>query len=63
MESITFQVEGDTTLFSCGCSTTTIGGNFIIAPCSLNCPVYKYSIEQGRNQGNMVQYQIGKDHR
>lgn len=60
MEQITFKEVGNQTHFSCGCKTETIGENFIIDPCSLQCEVHLYCIEQSKRQGNVISYQFTK---
>lgn len=62
MEQITFTVDENKTLFSCGCETEVIGENFVISPCSLDCEVYKYCIEQSKKQGSIIMYNIEKEH-
>ena len=54
MEQITFKEVDSQTHFSCGCKTEVIGGNFLIDPCSLDCEVYLYCIEQSKRQGNVI---------
>lgn len=58
MGQITFKVEGNKTFYSCGCKTEVIGENYMIAPCSLDCEVYLYAIEQSNRQGNVLSYQL-----
>lgn len=48
---------------SCGCRIETVGGNFIIKPCSMNCKVLKYALEESRKQGNEISFQVEKDER
>ena len=61
MEQITFKEVGNQTHFSCGCKIETIGENFFIAPCSLQCEVHLYCIEQSKRQGNVISYNMTKD--
>ena len=63
MENITFKVEGNKTLFSCGCKTEVVGKNYLINPCSLSCEVYKYVLEQSTRQDNSVSFNMGKDNK
>jgi len=58
MGQITFTVEGNKTFYSCGCKNEVIGENYMITPCSLDCEVYLYSIEQSNRQGNILSYQL-----
>jgi len=61
MGQITFKEIGNKTYYSCGCVTETIGENYLIKPCSLRCEVYLFCIEQSKNQGNIVSYQVTED--
>ena len=54
MGQITFRDEGNKTFYSCGCKTEVIGENYIISPCSLECEVYKFNIEETNKQGNKL---------
>lgn len=44
--------------WSCGCTTTRIGDKFIIAPCSLKCPVYLQTIKSSKERGNAIQFKV-----
>ncbi len=61
MEQITFEERGNKTHFSCGCVTEVIGKNFIYVPCSPDCEVYLYAMEQSKLQGNVISYQISEE--
>ena len=58
MDKITFRVEGNKTFFSCGCVTELIGKNFIMVPCSPDCEVFIYCIEQSERQGKILSYHV-----
>lgn len=54
---ITFRNVGSKTYYSCGCITDVIGKNFLVKPCSLDCEVYLYIMEQSIKQGNKISIQ------
>ena len=56
-DNITFYIKDGITYYSCGCKDNVIGGNYIFKPCSLNCVVYKYALEQSHKQGNILSIQ------
>lgn len=58
MEQKTFRVEGNRTFFSCGCVTEVIGKNYVMVPCSPDCEVYLYAVEQANRQGNVLSYHV-----
>jgi len=58
MDQITSKVEGNKTSFSCGCVTELIGKNFIMVPCSADCEVFMYCIEQSKKQGKIMSYHV-----
>jgi len=60
---ITFREVGNQTYFSCGCKTEVIGENFLISPCSLDCEVYLYCIEQSKRQGNTISVIMTEDNK
>ena len=43
--------------YPCGCEDEVINKTYYIKPCSLNCEIYKYVIEQSKKQGNRIEYQ------
>ena len=61
MGQITFRDEGNKTFFSCGCKTEVIGKNYVMVPCSPDCEVYLYAVEQSKRQGNILSYIISKN--
>jgi len=61
MGQITFREVGNQTHFSCGCKTEVIGKNYVIVPCSPDCEVYLYAIEQSKRQGNTVSVIMTED--
>ena len=63
MENITFKVEGNRTLFSCGCVSEVIGGNYVLKACKPDCVVAKYVLEESERQGNKVNIRREKDNR
>ena len=62
-KNIIFKENGNKTFFSCGCKMEVIGENLLISPCSLDCEVYKYIIEESKRQNNIISYHINKDER
>lgn len=56
MEQTTFKIHGNKTYFSCGCVTEIIGKNYVMIPCSPDCEIYLYTIEQSKLQGNIISY-------
>jgi hypothetical protein len=56
MNKITFRPEGNKGIYSCGCVDEVIGENYFIKPCSLDCEVYLYALEQSRKQGNIINF-------
>lgn len=63
MREIYFKVVGDETHYSCGCRTKVIDENFIIRPCSLDCKVYQYILEESKRQGNEIKIKVVDDQR
>ncbi len=61
MEQITSETRGNKTDFSCGCVFEVIGKNFIYVPCSPECEVYLYAMEQTKLQGNIISYQVSME--
>ncbi len=53
MSHITFE-EGDdgVTRFSCGCSAKVVDELYILIPCSPDCKVYRYSMEESERLKN-----------
>jgi len=61
LKKITFKDMPDgRTVFSCGCVTQRIGGNFMVKPHSVDCEVFKYIIEESRRRGNLLSIQTVK---
>lgn len=62
LENIRIVETTDTkTVYSCGCVTEVIGKNFIINPCSLDCEVYKFVLEESNKQGNIISFHLEED--
>ncbi len=61
MEPITFEDRGNKTYYSCGCVTEVIGKNFIYVPCSPECEVYLYAMEQSKRQENIISYHVSTE--
>jgi len=59
MSEITFkELPDNVTEFSCGCRTQVIGGNYVISPCSPECRVYRYVVEQTKAEGKILTYHV-----
>ena len=41
---------------SCGCVIHTIGENLFISPCSEDCEVLEYVLDESKKQGNKISY-------
>lgn len=61
MSGTSFKEVGDETHFSCGCKTKVIGENFIIKPCSLDCEVYRYVLDESKKLGHEISLQVVDD--
>ncbi len=63
MSQITFKVVDGETHYSCGCKDRVVGENYFFEPCSTECEVFHYAIEQSQRQGNTVSTMIKGDGR
>lgn len=62
-DKITVIEDGNKTYYSCGCKMEVIGENLIVKPCSLDCVVFKYIIEESKKHGNIISHHVEKENR
>ncbi len=63
MSQITYKVVDGETHYSCGCKDRVVGENYFFEPCSTECKVFHYAIEQSHRQGNKISTQITEEPR
>ena len=62
MSGISMWEDEDGTMhFSCGCEAKVIESVFVFKPCSTDCDVYLYMLEQSKSMGHPVKTMIVGD--